>query len=85
MVAELLVEDPTLVSIDKHLLAIGGAVRMYNPDSNSWQKIGNLRTPRWSCFAVVLPNNRIMVVGGYNQQSMFTAIDNVDFAAFISK
>ena len=86
-VTDLPVEQSTLVSINNRLLAIGGldsddkpttAVRLYNPDNNSWQTISHLSTPRQRCFAVVLPNNRIMVVGGYTTMSRET--DTVEFA-----
>ena len=37
---------------------------MYNPDSDSWEVISHMATPRYLCFAAVLPNNQLMVVGG---------------------
>ena len=84
---DLPVEQSTLVSIDNHLLAIGGrdsdnvttAVHLYNPVINSWQIISNLRTPRRSCLAVVLPDSRIMVVGGLTTQSLTSETDKVEF------
>ena len=63
----------TCVSILGRLLTIGGmdsnnkpttAVYMYNPDSDSWEVISPMATPRYLCFAAVLPNNQLMVVGG---------------------
>ena len=86
-VADLPVERSTLVSINNHLLAIGGcfsdnrfttAVRMYNPVDNNWQTISHLNTARWRCFAV-LQDCRIMVVGGYTAQPSFSETDNVEF------
>ena len=79
-IAHLPVECSTLVSINDHLLTIGGrdsfhkdttSVLMYDPDNNKWQTVSHLNTPRWHCFAVVLPNSRIMVIGGYTSQSLF--------------
>ena len=67
------VTDTTCVSILGRLLTIGGmdsnnkpttAVYMYNPDSDSWEVISHMATPRYYCFAAVLPNNQLMVVGG---------------------
>ena len=69
-----LITDTTCVSILGRLIAIGGiysnykpttAVHMYNPDSDSWEVISHMATPRYHCFAAVLPNNQLMVVGGW--------------------
>ena len=63
----------TCVSIHGRLLTIGGwdsnaqsttAVHMYNPTTDSWEVISHMRIPRRECFAAVLPNNQLMVVGG---------------------
>ena len=63
----------TCVSIFDRLLTIGGsnsnyqlttAVHMYNPTTDSWEVISHMRIPRCDCFAAVLPNNQLMVVGG---------------------
>ena len=90
-VADLPVERSTLVSINNHLLAIGGcfsdnrfttAVRMYNPVDNSWQTISHLNTARWRCFAV-LQDCRIMVVGGYTAQPSFSETDKVEFGSVV--
>ena len=81
LVADFPVKNPTLVSINNRLLAIGGcdsnykpttAVPLYDPVNNSWQTISHLSTPRRWCFAIVLPDNRIMVVGGFTTQSLST-------------
>ena len=91
-VADLPVERSTLVSINTRLLAIGGhdshktpatAVHLYKPVNNSWQSISHLRTPRDWCFAVVLPNNRIMVVGGYTSVSASSKTNLVEFASVV--
>ena len=91
-VADLPVRRSTLVSINNRLLAIGGyvldykpttAVRLCDPINNSWQTISHLSTPCWLCFAVVLPDNRIMVVGGYATKSTFSQTNLVEFASVI--
>ena len=91
-VIDLSVKYSTLVSINNRLLAIGGrdsvykpttAVHLYDPVNNSWQTISHLSTPREWCFAVVLPDNRIMVVGGYATQSMFSKTNTVEFASIV--
>ena len=67
------VTKTTCVSILGRLLTIGGmdsydkpttAVYMYNPDSDSWEVISHITTSRYLCFAAVLPNNQLMMVGG---------------------
>ena len=66
--------DSVYVSLNNHLLAIGGkgsgnqpdkAVRLYNPSSNSWEVISHMATRRCKCYAAVLPNNQLIVVGGF--------------------
>ena len=63
----------TCVSILGRLITIGGmdsndkpitAVYMYSPDSDSWEVVSHMATPRYRCFAAILPNNQLMVVGG---------------------
>ena len=75
------------VSIFGQLLTIGGidsynkpttAVYMYNPDSDSWEVISHMATPRFKCIAAVLPNNQLMVVGGWTEFDSET--DSVELA-----
>ena len=88
-VTDLPVERSTLVTLNNRLLAIGGyqskskpttAIYLYDPVNNSWQSISHLSLARWLCFAVVLPNNRIMVVGGCTTSSLYSDTDAVEFA-----
>ena len=84
------VSDMTYVSIHDRLLTIGGrdsigkstaAVHKYNPITDSWEVISHMATPRYDCFAAVLPNNQLMVVGGVNEQyGILYAIDSVELA-----
>ena len=37
-------------------------------------------TPRWDCIAALLPNNQLMVVGGYTTDCI-SASDLVEFAS----
>ena len=92
-VTDLPVKASALVSINNRLLAIGGcdsddklttAVHLYDPVNNSWQTISHLSTARWRCFAVVLPNNRIMVVGGFTTGSWDSETDTVEFASVVN-
>ena len=72
-VADLPVTETACVNVCGHLLAVGGretnddattAIHMYDPESDSWEAISHMSTPRTKCFAAVLPNSRLMVVGG---------------------
>ena len=60
------------MTVHGQLVAIGGrdsggdattAVHMYDPVTDSWKVISHMLTPRIKCFAAVLPDNKLMVVG----------------------
>ena len=64
------------VSTHGQLLAIGGrdsnnkptaAIYMYDRPTDSWKVISHMTTPRYDCYAAVLPNNQLMVVGGWTK------------------
>jgi hypothetical protein len=83
------VTETTCVSIHTQLLTIGGkdsnreptsAVHMYNPTTDSWEVISHMGTPRYNCIAAVLPNNQLMVVGGYLGH---VSTDSVEFASIV--
>ena len=83
------VTDTTCVSILGRLLTICGkdsnvkpttAVYMYNPDSNSWEIISHLATPRFDCITAALPKNQLIVVGGYTGVLLYSEIDSVELA-----
>ena len=74
------------------LLAVGGAddsssrkastaVYVYSSTSNTWEVISHMTTGRYSCFTAVLPNNRLMVVGG--ETSGWTYTDTVEVASVV--
>ena len=81
-VASLPVQDSTLVTVNGHLLAVGGEstegdrsneVRQYNPTADSWQVISRMKVARSECAAALLPDNKLMVAGGvsYEVQDSF--------------
>ena len=81
------ITSTTCVSILGRLLTIGGrdsndkpttAVYMYDTESDSWEVISHMSTPRCQCFAAVLPDNQLMVVGGYTDSG---ETDSVELAA----
>ena len=78
------VTNTTYVSIHGRLLAIGGrdsdedptsAIHMYDPTTNSWEVISHMGTPRWRCIAALLPNNQLMVVGGYTGINLTESVE----------
>ena len=82
--------DSSYICFHGRLLAIGGknssnkpitAVHMYDPSTNSWEIISHMATPRESCYAAVLPDNQLIVVGGYSVS--FTKTDSVEIATSI--
>ena len=73
-VADVPVTQSSCKSFYGRILAIGGwmesgeattAVYMYNSTTNSWEIISHMTTGRCNCFTAVLPDNGLMVVGGY--------------------
>ena len=59
------------------------AIHMYNPTTDSWEVISHMGTPRYDCIAAVLPNNQLMVVGGYTGKHYDTQTDSVELAAIV--
>ena len=68
--------NTSLATLDGRVLAIGGsenfardrsgAIHSYNESSNSWSVIGEMPTPRSDPLVAVLPRDKLMVVGGYD-------------------
>ena len=86
-IADVPVTQSTCESFHGRLLAVGGrmesgkttkAVNMYNSATNSWVTISHMTTGRWDCFTAVLPDNQLMVVGGYIKYG--STIDSVELA-----
>ena len=89
-VADLTVNHSAAVSLHGRLLAIGGedsedkpttAVRMYQPTTNSWEVISHMATPRYECSSAVLPDNQLMVVGGWTTGDK--ECDSVEFGTVV--
>lgn len=64
----------TCASIQGELLAIGGidsmqqtssAVYRYDEDGDCWEVVGHMLTPRYNPLVTVLPDNKLIVVGGH--------------------
>ena len=89
-VADLPLTRSTCVSFYGRLLAIGGmddsvnattAVYEYSSASNSWEVISHMTTGRYLCFTTFLPNNQLMVMGGWTDKS--TSTDTVELASVV--
>ena len=75
-VSSLPVVASTLASLNGNLLAIGGSddsgnhisdVYSYEPHTNSWNVVSQMKIKRSWCFAVTLSGDRLVVVGGSTQ------------------
>ena len=69
--------NSTCASLHDKLLAVGGedehqkrtdAIYMYNPVALSWEIISHLSSPRSLCLVAVLPDDSLMVVGGWRDR-----------------
>ena len=69
------VSESSLATVNGNLLAIGGKdadnketqnIRRYYPATNSWDVVSKMLVPRSQCLTAVLPDNKLMVVGGYS-------------------
>ena len=83
--------ESTCVTFYGQLLAVGGlgpdrkpttGVYMYDQATNSWNVVSHMTTARRYCFAAVLPNNQLMVVGG-EIDKQWTCSDSVEFGHLI--
>ena len=85
-VAPLPMIQSSLVTFQGHLLAVGGTVggteagstsevREYDAATNSWNVISQMRVQRSSSLAVVLPNNTLMVCGGFTSRHPTTSVE----------
>ena len=71
----------TLASFGGHLVAIGGEddslnsttdVYRYDSYTDSWHVISQMKNKRSRCLAVTLPENQLIVVGGYRNTVRYT-------------
>ena len=90
-VTDIPVKHSTYVCAGGRLLAIGGldsqeetidVVHAYNPSTKSWDVVSHMSTPRHKCYAALLPDNRLVVVGG-KTQLFGHETDNVEIASLL--
>ena len=95
-IADLPVTESTCVSIGGELLAIGGMdsdgkptamILVHNQTANAWEIVGEMSTARSWCFAAVLPEGKLMVVGGCTRSGIFykslAVTDKVEIASVV--
>ena len=89
-ISDLPVKISTGVTLHDQLVVIGGddsedkataAIHMYQPATNSWEVISHMKTSRSRCLAAVLPDNQLMVVGGFTTDEI--RCDSVEFGGTI--
>ncbi len=85
----------TCVTLNGELVAVGGcnpssnptctsmytdAVYAYDPSTDSWNVISHMNTDRRDCLAVVLPGDRLMVMGGWTYEGIDLQTASVEIA-----
>ena len=72
-IADLPVTCSTCATLNEQVVAVGGRysdkkvtnnIYSYNTQTNSWEVISQMPTPRCWCLVTVLPGNKLMVIGG---------------------
>ena len=86
------VAESTLVSVDSHLLAVGGTDDSFNRTSDifrndsfsdSWYVKCQMKNKRSYCLAVRLPETyHFVVVGGYTGKAEYTGTNKVEIGTF---
>ena len=85
-ICQLPVVKSSLITLQSQLLAVGGGatlsdhtseVMQYDTTTNSWNVISRMNKKRYACFAAVLPDDRVMVCGGYTPSG---GTDSVEIA-----
>ena len=89
---ELPVYLSALVTLHGQLLAIGGntsstsinptsAVHQYSSATNSWNVIRRMNSRRHRCFAASLPNNTLVVAGGWTRRARYSLSNTMEIAS----
>ena len=75
--ASIPVEYSTVTTLCGQLAAVGGrnilskcidTIHLYNPLMDSWNIIGHMPTARSSCLVATLPDDTLVVIGGYTRK-----------------
>ena len=95
-IADLPVTESTCVSIGDKLFAVGGmdsdgkptaTILLHDQDANAWEIVSEMSTARSWCFAAVLPEGKLLVVGGCTRSGIFykslAVTDKVEIASVV--
>ena len=86
-IATLPIHSSTLVTVKGHLLVVGGKssdgeyskdIRQYDPRIDSWKVISEMRLAHSGCMAALLPDNRLVVLGGSSSKPMYELAAIID-------
>ena len=87
-VADLPLIQSTCESFRGLLLATGGkmdpagkptaAIYVYNSTTNCWEIISHMTTGRYDCLTAVLPDNRLMIMGGVTDDGFTDTVEIAD-------
>ncbi len=69
-ISPLNVKCSTPLSIGGHLLAFGGAIQCYQPDTNKWVKFGDMPSPQYLCARAFTNNGDILIAEGHKDRSL---------------
>ena len=81
------VYSAAVASVRGQLVVVGGrngdsapkaSIRVYKPDTDSWQSIGTMQIPRWNAFAAVLKDEKLVIVGGFTSASVKSETDTME-------
>ena len=89
-------KGPAAATLNGSLLAVGGkhdngtvqpSVHVFIPFTNMWVKVqsGDLPAVRFVTAAVQLPNNRVMVVGGWDKDGNKTSTNSISLVPLLSE
>ena len=90
------VYNATCATVDGQLLAVGGkkslgegttnstAIYVYNPTEKTWSIKCHMKDARSFCLVAALPNNKLIVVGGFMQGLISLHDDATDEVEIIS-
>ena len=74
----------TAISLRGYLIAVGGyhdnrtprtEIHLYQPESEQWNKVGDLPNARYYCSCVVLPSGELLVAGGDGSGRLTSRVD----------
>ena len=54
------------------------AIYVYNSTTNCWEIISHMTTGRYDCLTAVLPDNRLMIMGGVTDDGFTDTVEIAD-------